>query len=76
MEIFFYKMHTSPPNIWYTNFNGVVIAEWCAEHNVRYRISDYNGVRTGIILEDEKDRVYFELRWGGKPPRIIEDYID
>jgi hypothetical protein len=76
MEIYFYKMPATPPNVWFTNFNGVVISEWCAEHNIRYKMYSFNGFSTGIVLEDEKDRVYFELRWGGKPPTHIEDYID
>lgn len=76
MEIFFYKYSPYPNDIWFTNFNGVVVAEWCAEHNVKYKIYNYDGFRTGIKLLEDKDKVYFELRWGGTPSNRIEDYID
>lgn len=74
MEIFFYRL-LGTGDKWFTNFNGAVISEWCAEHDVKFKIDYYDGVKTGIILSEDKDKVYFQLRWGDTP-KILEDYID
>lgn len=76
MEIYFYRIAGMTKDIWFTNSNGVVILDWCLENNVRYKIDYYDGFRTGIILDDDKDKVYFELKWGGIAPTRVEDYID
>lgn len=76
MDIFFYRLAGVTKDVWYTNFNGVVLAEWCSEHNIKYKTDYYDGFRIGIILEDEKDKVYFQLRWGQTSPGRLEDYID
>lgn len=75
MEMFFYRIAGSGDR-WFTNFNGVILSEWCSQHNIKYKIDYFDGYKTGIILEDEKDQVYFHLRWGGKPYPKYEDYID
>ena len=75
MEIYFYKIAGDPKKLWYTNYNGVVLSEWCFEHNIKYKLEYFDGFKTGITLLDEKDETYFHLRWGGKP-RPYMDYID
>ena len=74
MEIFFYRL-AGTGDRWFTNFSGVVLSEWCNQHNVKYKTDYYDGSKTGIVLLEEKDKVYFQLRWGDTP-RILEDYID
>lgn len=74
MEIFFYRL-AGGGDRWFTNFNGAVLYEWCFENNVKYKTDYYDGFKTGIILLEEKDKVYFQLRWGNTP-RTLEDYID
>ncbi len=69
-DIFFYKLSGfSRPNLWFTNWNGVAINEWCHEHGIKYKTEYFDGFKTGILLLDEKDQTYFYLRWGGKPSR-------
>lgn len=74
MEIYFYKILGDPKH-WYTNYNGVVLAEWCLEHSIKYKQDYFDGFKTGIILLDEKDEIYFHLRWGGEA-KPYTDYID
>ncbi len=75
MDMFFYRLSGAKKDIWYTNFNGAVLSEWCAERSIKYKTDYYDGFRIGIILADEKDKVFFELVWGGTTPGKIEDYI-
>lgn len=74
MEIYFYRI-LGDPRRWYTNYNGIVLVEWMAEHGIKYRQDYYDGTKTGIQLLDEKDELYFHLRWGGKA-RPYWEYID
>jgi hypothetical protein len=76
MDIYFYRIAGfSKPNLWFCNWNGVAINEWCHNNGVKYKIEYFDGFKTGIILLEDKDKVYFQLRWGNTP-RTFEDYID
>lgn len=74
-DIFFYKMYNHN-TCWFCNERADVISTWCKNNDVMYRIEFYDGFRYGIILLEDKDKVYFQLRWGNGAPAMIEDYID
>lgn len=64
MEIEFYRLHGWQKDIWFTDINGVVLTDWAVENDIKFLIEHHLPGRLGIVLS-EKDRVMFELRWGG-----------
>lgn len=77
MEIYFYRLSNyHNKELWFTNFNGVAISEWCHNNGIKYKTEYCDGFKTGIILFEDKDKVYFHLRWGDTPTNSYKDYID
>jgi hypothetical protein len=71
MDMYFYRLAGfKNKEIWFTNFSGVTLVDWFHEHNIKYKTEYFDGFETGIVLLEDKDRVYFHLRWGC-PPRTL-----
>ena len=64
MEIEFYRLHGWQKEMWFTDVNGVVLTDWAVENSIDFIIKCRLPGRVGIILS-EKDKILFELRWGG-----------
>lgn len=80
MELEFYRAKGFSKDIWFTDVNPLVLTDWAAEHNIKFKTQINMSTYVGIELANDSDKVMFELRWGGCEPRkspfSADDYYD